>query len=66
MYPTSLQTNFSSKDRLLSLDILRGLDLFLLVFFQPVLVALAQLLDFPWLHIIADQFDHEVWEGFRF
>ena len=35
--------------RLASLDILRGFDLFLLVFFQPVFVALGQRLNFPWL-----------------
>lgn len=32
--------------RLASLDILRGFDLFLLVFFQPVFVALGQRLNF--------------------
>lgn len=36
--------------RLASLDILRGFDLFLLVFFQPVFVALGQRLNFPWLN----------------
>jgi predicted acyltransferase len=52
--------------RLASLDILRGFDLFLLVFFQPVLWALAHQLNAPWLNSILSQFDHEVWEGFRF
>ena len=52
--------------RLASLDILRGFDLFLLVFFQPVLWALAHQLNTPWLNSILSQFDHEVWEGFRF
>lgn len=49
--------------RLASLDILRGFDLFLLVFFQPVLWALAHQLNAPWLNSILSQFDHEVWEG---
>lgn len=52
--------------RLASLDILRGFDLFLLVFFQPVLWVLARQLDVPFLNGILYQFDHEVWEGFRF
>lgn len=52
--------------RLASLDILRGADLFLLVFFQPVLLAVGQQLDVPWLNAVLTQFDHEVWEGFRF
>lgn len=51
--------------RLASLDILRGFDLFLLVFFQPVFVALGQRLDLPWLNAILYQFDHEPWIGFR-
>lgn len=52
--------------RLASLDILRGFDLFLLIFFQPVLVALGQKLDLPFLNTFLYQFDHEVWDGFRF
>lgn len=52
--------------RLASLDILRGFDLFLLVFFQPVFVALAHCLNLPWLNTVLYQFDHEVWVGFRF
>lgn len=38
--------------RLASLDILRGFDLFLLVFFQPVLWTLAHQLNLPWLNSI--------------
>ena len=52
--------------RLASLDILRGFDLFLLVFFQPVFVALVRQLNLPFLDEVLYQFDHEVWEGFRF
>lgn len=52
--------------RLASLDILRGLDLFLLVFFQPVFIAFGQRLGLPWLDSILYQFDHEGWVGFRF
>lgn len=51
--------------RLESLDILRGFDLFLLVALQPVLVAIGQVWDNSYYHTFLFQFDHEVWEGFR-
>ena len=53
------------KGRLASLDILRGFDLFLLVFFQPVFMSLARKLDAPWLEGVMRQFEHVPWEGFR-
>ena len=56
----------NNTSRLASLDILRGFDLFLLVFFQPVFAALVRQLNMPFLNDILYQFDHEVWEGFRF
>lgn len=56
----------NNSTRLASLDILRGFDLFLLVFFQPVFVALGQQLNWPFLNEIIYQLDHEVWDGFRF
>lgn len=52
--------------RVASLDVLRGFDLFLLVFFQPVCWALCSELGLPWLDGLLYQLDHEVWEGFRF
>lgn len=58
-------TTINKSQRLASLDILRGLDLFLLVFFQPVFMALVQVVDVSWLNAVAFQFDHEVWGGFR-
>ena len=51
--------------RLASLDILRGADLFLLVFLQPVIVSLGSRLDLPWLDGVLRQFDHAPWTGFR-
>lgn len=56
----------SAPSRLASLDILRGFDLFLLVFFQPVLIAISQAADIHFLNELSWHFDHEVWEGFRF
>lgn len=55
----------SAKGRLESLDILRGLDMFLLVFFQPVLLAVGSAADASWLNHIIYQFDHQQWDGFR-
>lgn len=52
--------------RLLSLDVLRGLDLFLLVALQPVLVAVLRQLDCGVLNdTLLHQLDHAEWEGVR-
>nr|WP_270090561.1 DUF5009 domain-containing protein [Sphingobacterium sp. SYP-B4668] len=51
--------------RLLSLDILRGFDLFLLVFFQPIFMAFFRNVDHPVIDAIRHQLSHEQWEGFR-
>ncbi len=56
----------ASPRRLESLDILRGLDLFLLVFLQPVVIAVGRVRCPAWAEPILYQLDHEVWEGFRF
>lgn len=54
------------KERLSSLDILRGFDLFLLVFFQPVFVAFAgHWSDNPFFAFMLKQFEHADWVGFR-
>lgn len=55
----------SGTGRLASLDILRGLDLFLLVFLQPVLVAIGRVWSCGWYDSLLYQLDHEVWQGFR-
>ena len=52
--------------RLASLDILRGFDLFLLVFLQPVACAVLWQIDAPAARAILFQLDHEAWAGFRF
>lgn len=52
-------------NRLASLDILRGLDLFLLVWIQPVLIAIGSATDAEWYHRLLWHFDHERWEGLR-
>jgi len=55
----------NTSQRLESLDILRGLDLFLLVFLQPILMSIGQIWDNQAYHSILYQFEHEAWEGFR-
>ncbi len=52
-------------NRLASLDILRGFDLFMLLFLQPVLVSVSRVWSAPWFDALMRQLDHEVWEGFR-
>lgn len=49
--------------RIESLDILRGLDLFLLVFFQPVLMGICQHSEWPWVNTLGVWFSHVDWEG---
>lgn len=60
-----MATSATAANRLASLDILRGLDLFMLVFLQPVLVQVARAANLPWLNSMMYHLDHEVWEGFR-
>ncbi|MDE5560627.1 MAG: DUF5009 domain-containing protein [Bacteroidaceae bacterium] len=52
-----------NNSRIESLDILRGLDLFLLVFFQPVLIQVCNRLDSPVAKTLAGWFSHAEWEG---
>lgn len=53
-------------ERIASIDILRGFDLFILVFFAPVLMRLGNAIDKPWMDSIMFQFRHVPWEGFVF
>ena len=52
-----------TSSRIESLDILRGLDLFLLVFFQPVLMQICARVDAPWIKTVGSWFSHADWEG---
>lgn len=58
--------NGTQQPRLISLDILRGADLFLLVFLQPVMWQFLIRTDAPWATTLLYHLDHEVWQGFRF
>lgn len=61
----SVNNKSMKQERLASLDILRGFDLFMLVFFQPVFVAFAKhWSDVPLFTFLLKQFEHTSWEGF--
>lgn len=57
--------NQKTTNRLESLDVLRGLDMFLLVFLQPIIMAFCANIDTPMSHSLQYVFDHEKWIGFR-
>ena len=60
-----MNTHSIPSNRLASLDILRGFDLFMLVFFQPVFVAFVRhWKDVPVFSSLLHQFEHVQWEGF--
>lgn len=57
----------STDGRLLSLDALRGFDMFCILGGEQILVALAKgAPDGSWLHALRQQFTHVEWAGFRF
>src|SRR5512139_605459 len=51
-------------ERLGSLDVLRGLDLFFLVFMQPVLKAVEKAVNTPGMKEFMKIFEHADWQGF--
>ena len=57
-----------SNKRLVSLDALRGFDMFWIIGGAGFLVALIEVLGFPesWVEALAMQFTHVEWEGFHF
>ena len=60
----SLRT--STKERLQSLDTLRGFDMAMLVGGGGILIALAELTGWNWMEALATQQHHVEWQGFRF
>ncbi|HWS00777.1 MAG TPA: DUF5009 domain-containing protein [Prolixibacteraceae bacterium] len=53
-------------DRLASLDVLRGFDMFWIIGGGSLVVALSKALDWGWLNVVAKQMEHVRWEGFHF
>jgi predicted acyltransferase len=63
----NMKTKVAVSERLESLDVLRGIDLFLLVFFQPILGDIVRALPQDNIcHIVWEKvFTHVEWEGLR-
>src|SRR5262245_19853977 len=60
------QTTPAAPARLLSIDALRGFDMFWIVGGEEIAVALAQWADWPFKQEVERQLQHAPWEGFRF
>jgi predicted acyltransferase len=55
-----------TKERLKSLDTLRGFDMAMLVGGCSIIIALADATNLRWLDVLETQMHHVSWEGFRF
>ena len=53
------------KERLYSLDILRGFDMFWIIGGGAFIGALAKVSEWGWLNVLAEQTHHVAWNGFR-
>src|SRR4051812_36491737 len=53
-----------SDQRLLSLDALRGFDMFWIIGGKEIAQAAAKLTNWPWLLWVSDQLEHTEWHGF--
>jgi len=60
------KNNEKKQDRLLSLDTLRGFDMFWIAGGEYLIVLLAALTGWPFMQWAATQMEHVEWEGFRF
>ena len=63
---TSKSLRTATKERLQSLDTLRGFDMAMLVGGASILIALSKLTGWGWLEAVETQMHHVEWEGFRF
>lgn len=54
-----------AKERLHSLDVLRGFDMFWIVGGGALIGALAKTTDWNWMNVLAEQTHHVAWNGFR-
>ena len=59
-------TQIAPRERLLSLDALRGFDMFWITGGGYLVTALAKNSTSGWLHTLAEQMDHVPWNGFHF
>ena len=63
---TSQSIRTGTKERLQSLDTLRGFDMAMLLGGGGILIALAELTGWNWMEALATQQHHVEWKGFRF
>jgi predicted acyltransferase len=64
---TSSKTDTSPQgERLMSLDALRGFDMFLIIGADSLAYALRRMTETPATNLLATQLEHVDWEGFRF
>jgi len=56
----------NSSSRLVSLDALRGFDMFWILGGDSLAYALGKISDAPWARVLSEQLDHVAWEGFHF
>lgn len=63
---TTVPLRTGTKERLLSLDTLRGFDMAMLLGGGGIIIALANLTGWNWMEVLATQQHHVKWEGFRF
>jgi predicted acyltransferase len=63
---TTSSIRTGTKERLQSLDTLRGFDMAMLLGIGGILVALAELTGWSWMEALATQQEHVEWVGFRF
>ncbi len=64
--PTPQSPGPSASSRLLSLDALRGFDMFWIVGAEDIVHALRKLSDSGPVRLLAEQMDHKAWAGFAF
>jgi predicted acyltransferase len=62
----ALSVKSNPKERLLSLDALRGFDMFWIVGGEVLIIALAKATGWSWLGPLENQMDHVKWAGFHF
>lgn len=63
---TESTTPTTSRARLLSIDALRGFDMFWIIGGDSLLLSLFVLIKHPWADQLRLQWEHAEWEGFRF
>jgi predicted acyltransferase len=61
-----METPAPKSERLLSLDALRGFDLFWIIGGHAIVAALWKLTDWNWLAAVHEQLEHVPWNGFHF